>query len=278
MLATLLAVLLCSPALDQARQSFKGGNLDGVLIALMPKDAVPEGEAKEAAALLLDAAGLAEARKDKILALSLAQTALRRDPKNVQALRMLGEWSLKATELRLAVKYGKQWAAVEPQSEQARSFLARAEELDRSWMPPSTEKQRRSRRKASQQRPLIANGDLAAPRSWGVTVVESPPVQAGSARPANGQASSPAPSGQVVLYGTNWCGVCTHARAWLVSKGIPFEDRDIEKDRSAARALHEKQRKQNQRHRGVPVIEVNGKLLPAGFSGAAIEYALRHPG
>ena len=276
MLATLLAVLLCSPALDQARQSFKGGHLDGVLIALMPKDAVPASEAKEAAAFLLDAAGLAEARKDKILALSLAQTALRRQPNNVQALRMLGEWSLKATELRLAVKYGKQWVAAAPDSAEARSFLARAEELDKSWMPPSTGKHKGPRRKAGQQRPLIANGDLAAPRSWGVTVVEAPPVQAGSASAGAGQAS--APTGQVVLYGTTWCGVCTHARAWLANKGIPFEDRDIERDRSAARTLHEKQRKQNQRHRGVPVIEVNGKLLPAGFSGAAIEYALRHPG
>ena len=280
MLAMLVAVLLASPALAEAREAFKNGNPEGVLIALLPKDAIPSSEGREAAAVLLDAAGVAEARKDKILALSLAQTALRRDPKSAQALRMLGEWSLKATELKLAVKYGKQWVAVEPQSEQATSFLARAEELDKSWMPPSTTRPRKRRRKADDEPvPLIANDGLAAPRRWGVTVVEKPPrdatVQASS---ATGQDSAPAPSGQVVLYGTSWCGVCTHARAWLSAKGIPFADRDIERDRSAARTLHDKQRKQNQHGRGVPVIEVNGKLLPAGFSGAAIEYALRHPG
>ena len=269
MLALLVAVLLATPALDEARAHLSKGNLDGVLVVLLPKDSVPAEQGKEAAAVLLDAAGLADARGDRPLSLQLAQMALRRDPKSAKALRLLGTWSLRAIELVFAVKYGKQWVAVEPGSDEARQFLARAEELEKSWTPPET-KRRKRRRQQDQAPALIANRGRAAPTSWGESVQRSVDPR----EPA--QQKAPLGRGRVILYGTSWCGVCTHARSWLNAKGIAFEDKDIEMDRSAAKELHDKQRKQKQRHRGVPVIQVNDTLLPPGFSGAAIEYALNH--
>ena len=44
MLALITALLLASPALEQARASLDVGKLDGVLFALQPKEAVPDEE------------------------------------------------------------------------------------------------------------------------------------------------------------------------------------------------------------------------------------------
>ena len=259
----LIALLLASPALDQARAALDAGKLDGVLFALEKKDAVLKDKGKAAGALLVDAARLASARGDKPLALQLAQMALRRDEQSGAALKLLGEWSLKESEFNLAIKYGTRWTQAEPQSDEARRFLARAEDLERSWSPADTREKRRFHKKkearAQEKAQVLVSESVpgAAPTRWG-----APPVAA--------------PAGRVVLYGTNWCGVCTRAREWLNAKGIAFEDKDIEADRSAAHELHEKERKAKMGHGGVPVIEVNGRLQPAGFSPAAIEWALKH--
>src|SRR4051812_34672749 len=120
MLALLFAALLGSAALDQAAAALKVGRLEGGVFAPQPAGAVPEGEAREAAALLVEAARLAAARKDAALALQLAQMAHRRDPKNGGALEMLGESSLRATELELAVKYGRAWVEAESGNDKAK--------------------------------------------------------------------------------------------------------------------------------------------------------------
>jgi glutaredoxin len=83
-----------------------------------------------------------------------------------------------------------------------------------------------------------------------------------------------AKSNQIVLYGTSWCGVCRRARGYLMARGLPFEDKDIEKDARAAVELSNKERTLNFHHRGVPVIDVHGKLMD-GFSARAIDDALR---
>jgi glutaredoxin len=153
---------------------------------------------------------------------------------------------------------------LEPQSAPAARFLARAEELERSWKPIEIREGRRGRRAQARREPrswdgppLVANSaPTAAPRSW-----------------TTSNASSP--SGRVVLYGTSWCGVCAQARAWLAKKGIAFDDLDIDKDRQAANDLLSKERSAGIVHRGVPVIEVNGRLLRPGFSPMEIQRALR---
>src|SRR5205085_4766881 len=145
MLALVFGLLLASPALDGARAQLRQGKLEQVLFALQPGDAVPPEEAAQASALLVDAARLAHARKDKLLALQLAQMGLRRDPHSGPALKLLGEWSLQASEFNLAITYGHQWVRAEPGSEEAARFLARAEELERNWKPIEIQRGHRRR-------------------------------------------------------------------------------------------------------------------------------------
>jgi glutaredoxin len=82
-------------------------------------------------------------------------------------------------------------------------------------------------------------------------------------------------SRKIVLYGTSWCGVCKRARGYLIARGLPFEDLDIEKNFRAAAELANKERASGFRHRGVPVIDVHGKLME-GFSARAIDEALKN--
>lgn len=72
----------------------------------------------------------------------------------------------------------------------------------------------------------------------------------------------------VVLYATDWCGYCKKTRRFLDSKGIPYQEFDIEKSaegRKAYEALG---------GRGIPLIDVNGTLI-RGFSPEAILAALK---
>jgi glutaredoxin len=70
---------------------------------------------------------------------------------------------------------------------------------------------------------------------------------------------------QITLYGTDWCGVCERARAYLHANNIPFQDFDIDRNadaRARAYAL-------NPRH-SVPTIAVDKELL-IGFSPDSLE-------
>jgi glutaredoxin len=70
---------------------------------------------------------------------------------------------------------------------------------------------------------------------------------------------------QITLYGTDWCGVCVKARAYLQAKNIPFKDFDIDRDKAArARAYA-----LNPRH-SVPIISIDKELL-IGFSPDSLE-------
>lgn len=42
---------------------------------------------------------------------------------------------------------------------------------------------------------------------------------------------------EVTLYSTDWCGYCRAARTYLTRKGVPFIEKDIEKDPAAHRTF-----------------------------------------
>jgi len=77
----------------------------------------------------------------------------------------------------------------------------------------------------------------------------------------------------VILYATDWCGVCKKARHWLTKKNIEFVEKNIEKDRSAAVELQEKAKQQGISTNGVPVIDVGGTLM-SGFDEGRITQLL----
>lgn len=91
-----------------------------------------------------------------------------------------------------------------------------------------------------------------------------------SARSA--QANPPAAAkGHVKLLTTSWCGYCRQARAYLNSRGIPFEDLDVEKSAQG------KQEYRDLRGRGVPIILVGDQRMD-GYSQARLDTMLRAAG
>ncbi len=64
----------------------------------------------------------------------------------------------------------------------------------------------------------------------------------------------------VVIYTTDWCPVCKRAKAWMQARGIPYEERDVERSREYGRAMHAINPRGS-----VPTFDVGGEVL-VGFS------------
>lgn len=80
-------------------------------------------------------------------------------------------------------------------------------------------------------------------------------------------------SAVVVIYGAEWCGACHEAAKYLRNKGIPYVDKDVEKDPDAAREMQQKLAKNGLHEGSIPVIDVRGKVM-IGFNPAEIDAAL----
>ena len=94
--------------------------------------------------------------------------------------------------------------------------------------------------------------------------VEIPPgIEPPEAKPAEG----------VIVYKTEWCGVCTKLLAYLDRKGVDYVAKDIEKDSAAAGELQAKAREKGIKTGSVPVIDVGGELM-VGFDRARLEQLL----
>jgi glutaredoxin len=77
----------------------------------------------------------------------------------------------------------------------------------------------------------------------------------------------------VIIYGAEWCGACHDAARYLRRKGVPFVEKDIEKDAAADREMREKLAKHGFRGGSIPVIDVRGKVM-VGFDPGSIDAAL----
>lgn len=77
----------------------------------------------------------------------------------------------------------------------------------------------------------------------------------------------------VIIYGASWCGPCHQAAAFFKQRGVPFIEKDIEADSSAAREMHAKLNNAGMRGGSIPVIDVRGKLF-VGFDPNAVDRAL----
>lgn len=83
----------------------------------------------------------------------------------------------------------------------------------------------------------------------------------------------PAPKGEVILYKTEWCGVCSKAQAYFEREGIEYVAKDIEKDPGAQAELAAKAKAAGVPMGSVPMIDVGGELL-RGFDIKRIETLL----
>jgi glutaredoxin len=90
------------------------------------------------------------------------------------------------------------------------------------------------------------------------------PAKSSEALPPECAELAPSPPDRVILYGTSWCGVCKTAAAFMRQQGIPFEEKDVEKDPVAQREITCKALKSGTRVSGVPVLDLGGTLL-SGF-------------
>lgn len=72
----------------------------------------------------------------------------------------------------------------------------------------------------------------------------------------------------IKVYTTESCPWCTKAKTYLRTKGIVFQELNIEKDE---KARDEMVQKSNQR--GVPVLDIDGSII-IGFNKPAIDEAI----
>ena len=74
---------------------------------------------------------------------------------------------------------------------------------------------------------------------------------------------------EVVVYTTSWCGWCRKTLKFLTKRGVPFENRDIEAERSWRRELREKTGSTS-----VPMVEIDGQII-RGYDPERMEQLLR---
>ena len=119
--------------------------------------------------------------------------------------------------------------------------------------------------------------DALADRASGVTVAtaEAPPAQVPA---GSGVQPGVAPGGRpdVIIYGASWCGACRSAAAHRRSRGIPFVERDIEREPGAREEMQRKAQAAGVRPTGIPVIDVRGTIL-TGFDPGTIDRLLSRP-
>lgn len=81
----------------------------------------------------------------------------------------------------------------------------------------------------------------------------------------------------VVVYKAAWCGACKAAEAYLTSRGVEYQARDVEKDPGAQAEMQRKVRAAGLQARGVPVIDFDGELL-LGFDRGALAQLIEQKG
>jgi glutaredoxin len=108
-----------------------------------------------------------------------------------------------------------------------------------------------------------ARGPGEAPATQGADSGGAPGAvdSTGSVRPA------------VIVYGASWCGACHEAMAYMKKKGIPFIEKDIEKDPAAEREMRSKLARAGKNTGSIPILDVRGKII-VGFSQASLDAAL----
>lgn len=80
-------------------------------------------------------------------------------------------------------------------------------------------------------------------------------------KPLASSAKEEKPPNEVIVYVTSWCPACTMTTDYLEDKRIPFVVKDIEKNEQYMKEMIKKVGG----YRGVPVLDINGRIL-LGFN------------
>jgi glutaredoxin len=281
-LTFLVTCALAAAPVDVAREQLKLGKLDEVLFALDGKT-VTGADVPKAAEVLGDAALAALGQRDFIFALQFAQMALKYDGKQPRALEAAARASFAQQEFAAAEGYADKWILAEPANGSARllrsqlaveagEWAVAVDQLDAAKLTGADVEVGKALRAQAQKEVNEKKAALSTVASLEKRLAEATiRAKRGGLGAAAGRAAKA--STGITLYGTTWCGYCKKAREYFKRKGIDFTDRDVEKDNGAAEELANKAAAAGVQARGVPVIDVRGKLI-VGFDENAIESAL----
>jgi glutaredoxin len=117
--------------------------------------------------------------------------------------------------------------------------------------------------------------DLAAARRAKNKAAKAPTPKADGPEPS-GAAEPKKGAPKVIIYGADWCKPCHLAEAWLKSRGIPYEHKDVD-DPNVNEEMREKLMSAGIQSHSIPVLDVGGKIL-VGFSEITLEKALKDAG
>jgi glutaredoxin len=276
----LLLVLSAGP-LDAAKRHLAEGKLDDVLFDFEGKSFTP-AERPGAAALLADAATRAHDANDPVLALQFVQMALRLDKKQPLALETGARTCLAQKQFDPAESYADRLVALDPKAPRPRLLRAEVALDEGEWAKvveltahldseglPATDRERLLQVLETASRELT---EREAARSQSKALERQ--LAAETARrkhePATKAVPKRAEAGPVIVYGAPWCGFCRKAAKWLTDRGVPFVEKDIEKDEEAADELVAKLRAAGKSGSSIPWIDAGGELLN-GFDERALE-------
>ncbi len=280
MLTLLVTLCVAATPLETARDHLKAGRLDDVLFALDGKT-FDDADKPKAAALLGEAAEAANKKKDDVLALQFAQTALSLDKSQPKALEAAARASLAQQLYDAAEKYADRWVLAERTNPSARVLRAQLaveagewdvalDQLDQVHDAKGADAELA---KSLRARASTESAQKHAALSTIASLEKAMAAAAVAARKGGGRAGPAAASADVVLYGTSWCGYCKKARAWLKKHNVAFVEKDVEKDSNAAQELAGKAAQAGVEARGVPVIDVHGTLV-MGFDEKRLDSLL----
>lgn len=110
--------------------------------------------------------------------------------------------------------------------------------------------------------------DLRAPGPDGAYPVRAVPREALD-RLVSEAAPAPPPRDEVVLYSASWCDACKAAGRFLRERGVPFVEKDVERDPGAHAEMVSKLREAGLPQAGIPVLDVRGTMVQ-GFDAARL--------
>ncbi len=278
--SALCLVLSASPALTEARKNFEAGKIDEVFLAL-ENQKLPAEDKGPAAELLAKASVAAMEKKDGVMALSLAELGLKQNKDHPASLEAASRASRSVEQFEQAENYAERWIKADPKNAAPRVLRAELaleaadwkvaiDQLNAVNVPGALagkvkELKTRAQTELNDRKSAVTT----------VTDMEKTLIAAAAESRRQGRDESFAnrKSNDVVVYSTSWCGYCRKAKAWLTKKGIPFTEKDIEKDSGAAAELAGKAAAAGVQPNGVPVIDARGTLI-LGFDQARLEQVL----
>ena len=270
---TLICLFLSvTSPLEQAKKHFEAGKVDDVFLDLEHQK-LPASDLIPAADLLTRASRKARDGNDNVMAMSLADLALKLSAEHPGALEEAAAAARSLEQFAQAEAFAERWIKAQPQSVEAR--LCRAElaleagewqlALDGltavSATGPLGDRVRAVQERAAAE--LKASGRVIEP----IADLRKVAAAAAEARQQafDEQTRPVVRSDEVIIYSTQWCGVCRGLRAWLKHKGIGYIEKDIEHDAAAAAELAAKAKVAGLKVTGVPVIDARGTML-MGFN------------